>query len=310
MRKILVITDTKKSSINQCNALIDNYSKRKKTKINYQRIEKKSIHFLPNFFIYYYLVIKSFIKINLDFDYDLIVSCGRISAPYSLLYKKFLKCKNIHILDPYLFRNRFDVIIIPSHDNVEPSNSKNIVQITGTFVLKKKLSRDSINKFSKLFKKKKIVSCFIGGDGKSSKFSKQNVINCVSRINNIDDKFCIVYCFSRRTSTMIKNTIKLKKKNRHLIFDYDEINPYWYLIEKSEFFIVSEDSVSMISDTISSGKPVYIQKIDFVKRKIRYFVQILQKRGFVRYYSGKLDIWRYEPLNESLRVSKIIERLI
>ena len=66
----------------------------------------------------------------------------------------------------------------------------------------------------------------------------------------------------------------------------------------------------MISDTISSGKPVYIQKIDFVKWKIRYFVQILQKQGFVRYYSGKLDIWRYEPLNESLRVSKIIDRLI
>jgi mitochondrial fission protein ELM1 len=66
----------------------------------------------------------------------------------------------------------------------------------------------------------------------------------------------------------------------------------------------------MISDTISSGKPVYIQEIDSVKRKIRYFIQILQKHGFVRYYSGKLDIWRYKPLNESLRVSKIIERLI
>ena len=155
MKKILVITDTKKSSINQCNALIDNYSKRKKTKINYQIIEKKGIHFLPNFLIYYYLLIKSFIKINLNFDHDLIISCGRISAPYSLFYKRFFKCKNIHILDPYLFRNRFDVIIIPSHDNVEPTNSKNIVPIIGTFVLKKNLSRDSINKFSKLFKKKK-----------------------------------------------------------------------------------------------------------------------------------------------------------
>ena len=118
----------------------------------------------------------------------------RISAPYSLLFKKKNKCKNLHILDPYFLREEFDVIILPSHDTLSISNSNNIIRITGTFVNKKDPSKEEILRFRNL-SNKKIVTCFIGGDGKSSRFSETNAIDFVRKINRISNEYCIVYCF-------------------------------------------------------------------------------------------------------------------
>ena len=74
---------------------------------------------------------------------------------------------------------------------------------------------------------------------------------------------------------------------------------------------MTEDSVSMISDATSTGKPVYIQEIDYVKVKIRNFVSILEDKGFVRSFkNGELKSWVYKPLDESMRVSKIIKNTI
>ena len=62
------------------------------------------------------------------------------SAPYSLIFKKLnKKCKIFHILDPYCLRNRFDKILIPSHDFSKFSNSKNVLEFLGTFVSKRRL---------------------------------------------------------------------------------------------------------------------------------------------------------------------------
>ncbi len=310
MKRILVIIDEKKSSLNQCNALLSEYKKGRKIKVKYKVISKRLIHYLPNLLIYYLLFFRSLFEKFFENNYDFIISCGRISAPYSLLFKKKNKCQNLHILDPYFLRKKFDLIILPSHDTLSISNSNNIIRITGTFVNKKDPSKEEILRFRNL-SNKKIVTCFIGGDGKSSKFSETNAIDCVRKINRISNEYCIVYCFSRRTSKTVKNIIESNKKKEHLFFEYDSVNPYWYLIKKSEFFIVTEDSVSMISDATSTGKPVYIQEIDYVKVKIRNFVSILEDKGFVRSFkNGELKSWVYKPLDESMRVSKIIKNTI
>ncbi len=310
MKKVLVIIDEKKSSFNQCVGFLKSYKIGKKINIKYKVIRKGIINYLPNLLIYYFIFVKSYFKKAFDNKYDLIVSCGRISAPYSLFLKNKNKCQNFHILDPYFFREKFDLIFLPSHDTLNTSNSNNIIRIIGTFVNRREPTREEILKF-KFLSKKKIVSCFIGGDGRSSRFSKSNVLNLVEKTNKISSKFSVVYCFSRRTSKEAKNIIKLKKKKEHFLFDYDCINPYWYLIKKSQYFVVTEDSISMISDAMSTGKPVYIQEIDYVKRKIKNFISMLKDKGFVRSFkNSKLESWTYKPLDESLRVSRIIKSII
>ena len=62
MKEVLVITDDKKSSINQCLALINSLKKKKKLRFEHKIVNRKLIHEFPNIIIYYLLVVKSFFK--------------------------------------------------------------------------------------------------------------------------------------------------------------------------------------------------------------------------------------------------------
>ena len=309
MKRILVITDEKKSSVNQCEALIAELKKKKKVTVEYQTIKRKLIHELPNILIYIYLLINSYKRENNNFN--IILSCGRICAPYNLILKsQNSTSKSIHILDPYFLRRKFDKILIPSHDLEKLPKLSNLVRTTGTMSQIKKLTKLEIKTFKSISTSKKLISCFIGGNGRSSKLLKNDVKSFIKKINMIGDNYKIVYCFSRRTSIITKNIIKEKRNPNHFCYDYIEKNPYWFLIQKSDFFIVTEDSVSMISDCISTGKPVYILKVSILKKKIKDFINNLLSKGIIRYFEGTIKSWNYTKLNEPLRISKIIDSLL
>ena len=311
MKKVLIITDEKKSSYNQCDSLLFNLKKKVKLETEYLRIERGLIHYLPNLAIYVYLFIGSFFKKNKNKRADLIISCGRISAPYSLIYKKLnKKCKIFHILDPYCLRNRFDKILIPSHDFSKFSNYKNVLEFLGTFVCKRKLVNEDLKNYKELESSKNIIACLIGGDGRSSKLEVSEINSLVDQINLISARYTVVYCFSRRTSEITKRIIKKRKKFKHFCYNYEDKDPYWYLINKSSHFIVTEDSVSMTSDAVFTGKPVYMVKIKNKKNKIKGFVQNLEKRGVVRYFDGEILSWKYERINESERIANVIKKII
>ena len=81
-------------------------------------------------------------------------------------------------------------------------------------------------------------------------------------------------------------------------------------MNKSSYFIVTEDSVSMTSDAVFTGKPVYLVKIKKKKNKIKHFVQNLERKGVVRYFDGEILSWKYQKINESERIADIIKKII
>ena len=312
MKKVLIITDEKKSSFNQCDALLYYLKKKVKLKTEHLKIEREITHTLPNFVIYIHLLIKSFFKKkNKNQIADFIISCGRISAPYSLILKKFNKeCKVFHILDPYFLRNRFDKILIPSHDFQKFLKFNNVLEFLGTFVVKRKLSNDYVKNFKEIQSIKNIIACFVGGDGRSSKILISEINDLVDKINLIGNMYKVVYCFSRRTSEITKKIISKRKKVDHYSYDYKDKNPYWYLINKSSHFIVTEDSVSMISDAVFTGKPVYVARINNIKDKIKDFVKNLEEKGVVKFFDGEIRSWEYEKINESKRIANQLIKII
>ena len=86
-----------------------------------------------------------------------------------MVFKKINSAKNCHILNPYFKKSEFNKIIIPKHD-VKKEIDKNVITTFGTLVdlTKIKTERNITRKYFFNSKKKKI-SFFVGGDGKSSK---------------------------------------------------------------------------------------------------------------------------------------------
>ena len=108
MFKILVITDGKLSSLNQCNSIINELKIAKKIKLRYIKIKKSFFHFFPNSLIYLKLLVQLFFGWSIKKDKINLIVFGRIAAPYNLIFKKIYHCKNFHILNPY-FKKRSSV---------------------------------------------------------------------------------------------------------------------------------------------------------------------------------------------------------
>ena len=299
MFKILVITDGKLSSLNQCNSIINELKIAKKVKLRYIKIKKSFFHFFPNSFIYLKLLVKLFCGWNIEKDkINLIVSCGRIAAPYNLVFKKIYHCKNLHILNPYFKKEEFTKIIIPKYDSSKFLNKNNLILTSGTLVDREKinLKKKKLLNTSKLFKK-------------NYKILFSDLKKTIQQINK-EKKVEIVYCFSRRTSQSIKNKVIENKKKDSLVFPKKLFNPYWDLINIADFIFVTEDSVSMTSDALSTGKPTYIIPISKLKHKIKDFQTDLKNKKITRIYNQKLSIWKYKKFEESKIVIEQIKKIL
>ena len=295
--KVLLLIDEKLSSKNQCEALAEAISNKTPIIIKYIYLKNKILDYLPSIIIYYYLYLSSFFtKTNEGFD--LIISCGRKSAAFNLIKKKSSTI-NIHILDPYILRNRFDQIIVPEHDQEKLKTLPNITFTKGTLT--------KIKKKRFYTRGKKNICCLIGGSGKSSKIIVNNILKLVNDMNNLSKKnYIVTYFFSRRTPLKVKSYISNNKNSCINFYPYKNQNPYYEFLSKSDCFFVTEDSVGMISDILATGKPMYLVEVLKVKSKIKKFSKALIKQGFARKYNNRIKEWSYKPLNESQRVANLI----
>ena len=74
------------------------------------------------------------------------------------------------------------------------------------------------------------------------------------------------------------------------------------MLALARHIVVTEDSVSMISEAISIGKPVYVAVMAGGNRRLAQFHASLAEDGIVRPFDGRLAEWRYEPVNETPRI--------
>ena len=80
----------------------------------------------------------------------------------------------------------------------------------------------------------------------------------------------------------------------------------------AKYIVVTCDSTSMISEAALTGKPIYIAEIpakinDYRFRKFR---DLFAKLNIVKNLDEKVEIWNYEILDETNRISKEIKKKI
>ena len=66
----------------------------------------------------------------------------------------------------------------------------------------------------------------------------------------------------------------------------------------------------MISDCISTGKPVFIHEVKKLKKKIKNFSLILKKKKCNKIFLWKIKFWSYKPINEASRVSNVVQSIL
>src|SRR5690606_1910720 len=80
-------------------------------------------------------------------------------------------------------------------------------------------------------------------------------------------------------------------------------NPYFGFLGIADYIIVTEDSVSMTSEAISTGKPVYIAPLDGGAKRLNAFHRLLREQGYTRPFTGLLEQWSYDPPQDTKNVA-------
>ena len=92
------------------------------------------------------------------------------------------------------------------------------------------------------------------------------------------------------------------------VWDMTGDNPYFGLLALADAIIVTEDSVSMVSEAAATTAPVLLARLPGNSRRIRLFNQYLQEDGRVRPFTGRLDLWPVTPMNDTLAAGQDVRR--
>ncbi|XP_021277849.1 mitochondrial fission protein ELM1 [Herrania umbratica] len=121
--------------------------------------------------------------------------------------------------------------------------------------------------------------------------------------------------FSSRTPEKVSKVIvkELADNPKIYIWDGQEPNPHMGHLAWADAFVITADSVSLISEACSTGKPVYVVGAERCKWKLLDFHKSLRERGVVRPFTGSEDIaesWSYPPLNDTAEAANRVREAL
>ena len=253
----------------------------------------------------------SFKELNTT-DFDIIISCGRKSVIPSIYLKKNFNKKiyNIHIQDPKVNFDHFDIIVAPEHDGISGGN---IINTKGAIhYLSEKEINDNSNYLKSFIKndERKIFAFIMGGPNKYYDYSTKNIKRIFSILYNLNKKqnFQLVVIPSMRTP---KNTIHYAKEffgENHTVIENIDKKAYLSALALAEYIIVTCDSSSMISEAALTGKPIYIANIlpNRNDKRFQKFRNLFRELNITRNLGEPFEYWSYKKLDETNRVAKII----
>jgi len=249
---------------------------------------------------------------------DLIISCGRRTAPLARYFKK--KYGNattlVHIMNPEAGYADFKAIVMPIHDDAKHRNNFFYIQ-TSPHTLTAKTLDDAKTRWREIIPKpQKVLGVLVGGGIKGMKYTHQEMTDFA----NLLAEFAIthnVFLFittSPRTgsdnSAILQNTLqnKLPSTGYYLhMFASNTENPYHGILAISDFLLVTGDSVSMVSEALFTGKTVYVyDKFSCVNGKHKKFLKSLHDNSIIQVFGMPLTQSTGRVVNSSQEIADFI----
>ena len=240
---------------------------------------------------------------------DIWVAAGRATLPLSIRAKRWSGGKTyvVQIQDPRVPAHMFDLVIPPKHDRLDGDN---VLPISGSphRVTPKRLEAE-YEAFKDLIDPlpRPRVAVLVGGKSKAFDLSSERAAQIAHSIQIPleQEGGSLLMTFSRRTPDAARALMTARL--RHLpgtIWDGQGANPYFAFLAGADYILVTEDSTNMATEAASTGKPVFVLKMDGAGLKFRMFHEELERMGAARPYGGAFHGWTYAPVDETDRAAR------
>lgn len=243
---------------------------------------------------------------------DLVIASGRKSIAASRYIKKASggKTFTVQIQDPRIPPENFDLVAVPAHD---PTRGDNVIVTTAA---PNRVTPERLEAAREQFAAtlsplpSPRVAVLIGGHSRAYRMTKAAMKKLCHQLEKLDKKgYGLMITASRRTG--MENHVLMSEilaDSKAYIWDGTPENPYFGYLGWADYILVTADSVSMLSEAATTGKPLYIIPMEGGRARVEKFHKSLIDKGIARMFEGKLESWKYEPLNDSELVADAIRK--
>jgi hypothetical protein len=245
----------------------------------------------------------------------LIISIGRRSVPIALAIKKLSHphAFALHIQNPKVPPQLFDLIAAPVHDGFEAPN------VITTFGAVHSVTAAKLAQAGKRYAPKiealphPRIAVLLGGESQAFSFPPELAASFGAELAGLarDNSGSLLVTPSRRTRADSLAALRAAIKDvPHTLWDGTGDNPYFAFLALADAIVVTEDSVNMVTEAAGTGKPVYVQSLQGRSTRLARFHRLMRERGATRPFEGKLDAWSYVPINDTEVVATAIRRAL
>jgi hypothetical protein len=232
---------------------------------------------------------------------SLAIGCGGMAGSVlAALRRKSIRV--VQVQDPRMDISRFDLIIANHHDELTGPNV--FVSRTALHrVTPNRLATDAAawrERFSAY--RRPLVAVLLGGNNGRYRLDRETGGRIAADLATMAerDKVGVVVTPSRRTDPAVSRLIRTAlAPSGGWVWDLEGENPYFGMLASADLIIVTQDSVSMISEAAATTAPVMVAALPGSWRRQGLFLKPLIDEDRIRPFAGRFSTWKVSPLNDT-----------
>ncbi|MCX5642285.1 MAG: ELM1/GtrOC1 family putative glycosyltransferase [Candidatus Omnitrophica bacterium] len=233
-----------------------------------------------------------------------IISAGSKLAPINILLSRCLSTKSVHVLYPDFIRLKlFNLLVTLEPDlwrHPWMAGAQNLIFIKGApNRILPSCFQPSPHRGEEKVRGIINIAVLIGGDDKNYRISEGWAEELSRRLIEISEKLPakIYLTTSRRTNRTTEDIFRKwlggePARFNLILYGQDFANPVSEFLAVADLVITTEDSINMVSESASSGKPTVVLKVERKNKKFLVFDRAFENLAAENY----IRLWSLEDI--------------
>jgi len=231
---------------------------------------------------------------------QLAIGCGGMAGAVLAALRRSMRV--VQVQNPRMDISRFDLIIANRHDELTGPN----VFVTRTAL--HRVTRDRLDAAAAAWRdrlaayNRPLVAVLLGGSNGRYKLDAAVGGRLAGALADMmrRDGVGVVVTPSRRTDLAVTALIRAALAPLGgWVWDGVGDNPYYGMLALADMIVVTQDSVSMISEAAATSAPVMWAALPGRSRRQGLFLKTMTDEGRIRPFQGRFSTWPVSPLNDT-----------
>jgi mitochondrial fission protein ELM1 len=240
----------------------------------------------------------------------LAIGCGGMAgAVLAALRGQSLRV--VQVQNPRMDIRRFDLIVANTHDELTGPN---------VFVTRTALHRVTPQRLAAegdlwrgrfAGQTRPLVAVLLGGSNGRYTLDRKVGARLAADLAGMArrDHVGVVVTPSRRTDPAVTALIReVLAPLGGWVWDFTGENPYFGMLALADMVVVTQDSVSMISEASATAAPVLFAALPGSSRRQEIFLKTMMNEGRIRAFEGRFVQWPVSPLNDTPEAAEEMRR--